>query len=134
MQWIAGATVTANNANGGERDQTINVFGGIKTGSGIAAQADYWTRDQDLADVTLNGYSVQASYTMAKSGSMQPGFVLRHSSVDFDAGGDETETVVGVNAYYADHNLKTQLQVTSFDDGLGGDDTTSIDLLFTLVF
>ena len=52
---------------------------------------------------------------------------------DDGAADDLTETVIGVNAYYADHNLKTQLQVSSFDDG-SSDDATSIDLLFTLVF
>ena len=70
---------------------------------------------------------------MAKSGSMQPGFVLRHSSISIDGAADDlTETVVGVNAYYDAHNLKTQLQVRNID--IGSDDATSIDLLFTLVF
>jgi hypothetical protein len=133
MQWITGATVTANNGLA-DNTQTINVFGGIKAGNGIAAQFDYWTRDLDAADTTDDGFSVQASYTMAKSGSMQPGFVLRHSNISIDGAADDlTETVIGVNAYYADHNLKTQLQVSSFDDG-SSDDATSIDLLFTLVF
>ena len=132
MQWITGATVTANNG-AADNTQTINVFGGIKAGNGIAAQFDYWTRDLDAADTTDDGFSVQASYTMAQSGNMQPGFVLRHSSISLDGvADDQTETVVGVNAYYAAHNLKTQLQVSSRDDGT--DDQTSLDLLFTLVF
>jgi len=144
MQWIAGATVTANNQVDGDSTQTVNVFGGFKSGNGLAAQFDYWTRDNDFAESDNNtptGYSVQASYTLAKMGSMQPGFVLRHSSIDFDldpAVDDVTETALGVNAYYAEHNLKTQLQVTSraFGDGAFGDslETTSLDLLFTLVF
>ena len=46
---------------------------------------------------------------------------------------DITEIVVGANAYYSAHNLKTQLQISSLDDG-SADDTTSLDLLFTLVF
>ena len=121
MQWITGATVTANNG-AADNTQTINVFGGIKAGNGIAAQFDYWTRDLDAADTTDDGFSVQASYTMAKSGSMQPGFVLRHSNISIDGAADDlTETVIGVNAYYADHNLKTQLQVSSFDDGSSDD-------------
>jgi len=132
MQWITGATLTANNG-AVDNTQTINVFGGIKAGNGIAAQFDYWTRDLDNADTTDDGFSVQASYTMAKSGSMQPGFVLRHSSISIDGAADDlTETVVGVNAYYDAHNLKTQLQVRNID--IGSDDATSIDLLFTLVF
>jgi len=136
MQWIAGATITANNGTvANDNDTTLNVFGGMKLGNGLAAQLDIWSRDADAADTTDDGYSLQASYTMAKSGSMQPGFVLRHSSVTIDDGDDATETALGVNAYYAAHNLKTQLQVTSSNaGGVADDDQLSLDLMFTLVF
>ena len=100
-----------------------------------AAQFDLWSRDQDVADTTDDGFTVQASYTLAKSGSMQPGFVARFSSVSLDGAEDATQIAIGANAYYAEHNLKTQLQVTLDDDGNDAtDDTTSLDLLFTLVF
>ena len=137
MQWIAGATVTADNGSvANDNSTTINVFGGLKTGSGIAAQVEWWTRDLDAGDTTDDGGYAQVSYTMAKSGSMQPGFVARWSTVAFDGGADLTEILVGANAYYSEHNLKTQLQVRSIntDTGAADSDATSIDLLFTLVF
>jgi len=132
MQWIAGATVTVDNG-AADDSQTINVFGGFKSGSGIAAQFDYWTRDLDNASTTDDGFSVQGSYTLAKSGAVQWGGVARFSSIGGDNFADDlTEIVVGANAYYAEHNLKTQIQVRNTDDGT--DDTNALDLLFTLVF
>ena len=132
MQWIAGATVTVDNG-AADDSQTINVFGGFKSGSGIAAQFDYWTRDLDNASTTDDGFSVQGSYTLAKSGAVQWGGVARFSSIGGDNFADDlTEIVVGANAYYAEHNLKTQIQVRNTDNGT--DDTNALDLLFTLVF
>ncbi len=132
MQWIAGATVTVDNG-AADDSSTINVFGGFKSGSGIAAQFDYWTRELDNASTTDDGFSVQGSYTLAKSGAVQWGGVARFSSIGGDNFADDlTEIVVGANAYYADHNLKTQIQVRNTDDGT--DDTNALDLLFTLVF
>ena len=135
MQWIAGATITADNGSvANDNSTTINVFGGLKMGNGLAAQLEWWTRDLDTADTSDDGGYAQVSYTLAKSGSMQPGFVARWSVVGGDSFADDiTEIVVGANAYYSEHNLKTQLQISSLDDG-SADDTTSLDLLFTLVF
>ena len=135
MQWIAGATITADNGSvANDNSTTINVFGGLKMGNGLAAQLEWWTRDLDAADTSDDGGYAQVSYTLPKSGNMQPGFVARWSVVGGDSFADDiTEIVVGANAYYSAHNLKTQLQISSLDDG-SADDTTSLDLLFTLVF
>jgi hypothetical protein len=143
MQWIGGATVTADN---GPTDNltTVNVFGGLKMGNGLAAQVEWWTRDADDADTSDNGGYAQISYTMAKSGSMQPGFVFRWGSIDHEAAAaalgvsdiEQTELVLGANAYYAEHNLKTQVQIRNVNTDVAGadGDVTSVDLLFTLVF
>ena len=143
MQWIGGATVTADN---GPNDNltTVNVFGGLKMGNGLAAQVEWWTRDADDADTSDNGGYAQISYTMAKTGSLQPGFVFRWGSIDHEAAAaalgvsdiEQTELVLGANAYYAEHNLKTQVQVRNVNTDVAGadGDVTSVDLLFTLVF
>ncbi len=136
MQWIAGATITVDNGAADDL-QTINVFGGLKAGNGLAAQAEYWTRDADNADTTDDGAHVQVSYTMAKSGSMQPGFVARYAMVDFDNGVEGNEFTLGVNAYYAAHNLKWQLEYASgATENFAADDieSSAIRLLCTVVF
>jgi hypothetical protein len=138
MQWIAGATVTVNNG-AADDTQTINAFGGFKFGNGLAAQVEYWTREMDNADLTDDGGYVQLSYTMAKSGSMQPGFVARFGTVNFEDTVDVEgpEFVLGANAYFADHNLKWQLQYASGTvENFAADDieSSSISLLCTVVF
>ncbi|MGC6486772.1 MAG: porin, partial [Planctomycetota bacterium] len=142
MQWITGATITAD--NGPDNLTTVNVFGGLKMGNGVAAQVEWWTRDADDADTSDNGGYAQISYTMAKAGSMQPGFVFRWGTIDHEAAAaalgvsdiEQTELVLGANAYYAEHNLKTQVQIRNVNTDVAGadGDNTSIDLLFTLVF
>jgi hypothetical protein len=135
QSWLAGATLTQDNAATGNF-MTINAFGGMKFGNGIAAQVEYWTQDEDNASTTDSGFYVQGSYTMAQGENWQPGFVARFSSIDQESLANEetTEILVGVNAYYAAHNLKTQLQVRQVSADLADTDTTSLDLLFTLVF
>ena len=132
--WIAGLTLTQDNAVADDF-MTINAFGGWKAGNGLALQAELWSRDADGADTTDSGLYVQASYTLAANGSMQPGFVARISQLDIDGAvdGEQSEVLVGVNAYYAAHNLKSQLQVRQTGDD-GDNDLTSLDLMFTLVF
>ena len=80
---------------------------------------------------------------MEKSGNMQPGFVARYTSVDWEsplgpgtADLEGTGMTLGVNAYYAAHNLKAQLQYSTLELDAGGatTDASSIDLLFTVVF
>jgi hypothetical protein len=141
LHWIAGGTITSANealANGGDA-MTINLFGGLKAGNGFAGQFEYWLRDNDDLNRDDAGFYGQVSYTLKKNegDKIQWGGVLRYSSADFD-GPEATEISGGVNAYYHEHNLKTQLQISSiqFDNAAGTEvsDTTSIDLLFTLVF
>ena len=138
-QWIAGATVTDDRRAGDNDLRTLNIFGGFKSGSGIAAQVEHWTREAEGPVSNANdgyGYYAQVSYTMAKSGSMQPGFVARFGSVDFDSGVQGDEFTLGVNAYYAAHNLKWQLEYANgTTEGLGDDiDSSAIRLLCTVVF
>ena len=142
MQWLTGLTITNDNG-AAENYQTINVYGGLKAGNGLAGQVEYWTRDADLGDTTDSGGYVQLSYTMEKSGNMQPGFVARYTTVDWEsplgagtADLEGTGMTLGVNAYYAAHNLKAQLQYSTLELETGGatTDASSIDLLFTVVF
>jgi hypothetical protein len=138
-QWIAGATVTADRRDDQDND-TINVFGGLKSGSGFAGQVEYWNRNQEDTDATDYGGYVQLSYTMAKSGSMQPGFVARFGTVNLDQVGENIEgpeLILGANAYFADHNLKWQLQYASGTvENFAAEDieSSSISLLCTVVF
>ena len=64
------------------------------------------------------------------------GFVARFGSVDFDSGVQGDEFTLGVNAYYAAHNLKWQLEYANgTTEGLGDDiDSSAIRLLCTVVF
>ena len=140
MQWLAGLTITNDNG-AADNFQTINAFGALKVGNGLAAQVEYWTRDADVSDLTDDGGYIQLSYTLEKMGDMQPGFVARYTTVDWEnpAGNNAdlegTGMTLGVNAYYAAHNLKAQLQYTQAElEGAVDDETSSIDLLFTVVF
>ena len=139
VRWIAGATLTSVNeslANGGDA-MTVNLFGGVKLAKGLAGQFESSLRDNDDLNRDDSGFYGQVSYTLAKTGKIQWGGVLRYGFIDFD-GPEATEIAGGVNAYYEGHDLKTQIQVRSIqvDNAAGTEvsDTTSIDLLFTLVF
>jgi len=142
-QWIAGATVTLDRRATDPVDQdneTANIFGGFKSGSGFAGQVEYWNRNQEDTDATDYGGYVQLSYTMAKSDSMQPGFVARFGTVNLDQVGENIEgpeLILGVNAYFADHDLKWQLQYASGTvENFAAEDieSSSISLLCTVVF
>jgi len=139
MQWIAGATVTVNNG-AADDTQTINVFGGLKAGNGLAAQVEYWTRDQDNANTTDDGGYAQVSYTFASMGSMQPGLVARYGFVNLETGAGDIEGpefTIGANAYYAAHNLKWQVEYASgTTENFIGDDieSSALRVLCTLVF
>jgi len=131
FSWILGATATQQNGQDDD-PMVINEFLGLKFGNGFAAQFEGFSLEGDVLSDAV-GANAQISYTLAKNGSWQPGFVARYSMVDVDGSADETtETAVGVNAYHDAHNLKTQLQVTNRD--VGTNDFTSLDLLFTVVF
>ncbi len=90
-------------------------------------------------DTDYGGY-VQLSYTMAKSGSMQPGFVARFGTVNLDQAGENfegPEFVLGASAYFAEHNLKWQLQYASgtVENFVAEDiESSSISLRCTVVF
>jgi hypothetical protein len=127
--WIAGASILMMN-EGDSDDQQINAFGAWKSGSGIAVQAEMFERDDDLDSRGVYG---QFSYTMAASGGVQYGAAARYSLVDVDDS-EVSELSVGINAYYAAHNLKTQLQVSQLDDDDADAGATTLDLLFTLMF
>jgi len=142
-QWIAGATVTLDRRATDPVDQdneTANIFGGFKSGSGFAGQVEYWNRNQEDTDATDYGGYVQLSYTMAKSDSMQPGFVARFGTVNLDQVGENIEgpeLILGVNAYFAVHDLKWQLQYASGTvENFAAEDieSSSISLLCTVVF
>lgn len=134
--------------------------GAFKSGSGIAGQAELFFRNDDPTqgggtDADSTGFYLQGSYTTAPKDGTQYGFVGRYSMVDFDNGaplfgmpaasgttglvgaGDVSEFQLGVNAYYHEHMLKTQLNYTfqSVSPDAGGDaDNHGIDIMFTLLF
>jgi hypothetical protein len=123
---------------------------------GISAQGEFFLRTDDPdvgADEDSTGFYAQAGYTLPKSGdsAMQWGFGLRYGMIDTDstvtyligipglAGspGDVSELTVGVNAFYHEHALKTQLDYTMQDvnPDVGADATNHIfRIQFTLLF
>lgn len=157
------AAGTAPDTVGTNKVQTINIYGSLKTGSGIAAQAEIYLREDEPrgANVTndSSGWYVQGSYTMEPGEGTQWGAAVRYAMLKFDDAnialapmgslsgmgtgygyqGDVSELTVGINAYYHKHKLKTQLnyvyQDISPDAGFGADLTNSgVDVMFTLLF
>ena len=158
MQPVVGATITAGTTpdqiGGTSKVQTINVFAGLKTGAGIAAQAEVWIREDEQRftnnDADSLGWYVQGSYTTKPGEGTQYGIGARWSMVTLDdpnpallarpslggtsslvsvlgATGDISEGSIGVNAYYHKHKLKSQLNYIYQDvspDG-GGSDLTN---------
>jgi hypothetical protein len=129
---------------------TGNAFLAGKSGRGVAAQAELFARSDDDGTATYDsmGFYLQASYTMPPGEGTQWGYVVRASSVDIEqftmnvgdaaiAPGKASELSVGLNAYYHQHRLKTQMMLTFLNqrpDGGTEVDSTSLDLLFTLMF
>ena len=142
MQWITGATITTDNGSvANDNNTTINLFGGLKFGNGLAAQAEYWSREFDNAGTTDDGGYAQVSYTFASTGSMQPGFVARYGFVNLERPGADDiegpEFTIGANAYYAAHNLKWQVEYASgtTENFLADDiESSAFRVLCTLVF
>lgn len=153
--YIAGVNVLVGNdaVPGGTADNemlTGNAFLAGKSGNGIAAQAELFVRSDDDGTVTSDsaGFYLQASYTMPPGEGAQWGYVVRASAVDIEqftmnigdvaiAPGKASELSFGLNAYYDQHRLKTQLMLTFLNqrpDGGAEVDSTSLDLLFTLMF
>lgn len=89
-------------------------------------------------DINADGYYVQGTYALNKSGdsALRYALGLRYSFVDAtELGGDEqTDISVVLDALYHGHNCKTQLEVTKRD--LDAADTTDyvLGVAFQLVF
>ena len=130
MQWIAGATITVDNG-AADDTQTINVFGGYKGGNGLAAQFDLWSRTWTTPTPRMTASRSRPPTWPSRATCSRVSCALL--DISLDGADDATQIAIGANAYYAEHNLKTQLQVTLDDDGNAADDD-SLDLLFTLVF
>lgn len=68
--------------------QSINLFAALKTGQGIAAQAEVWIREDEarFANTTADsmGWYGQASYTMPPGEGTQWGFGARLAMVEID--------------------------------------------------
>lgn len=94
--------------------------------------------DTVAGDVGADGYYVQGTYALGKSGdsALRYALGLRYSFVDAtELGGDEqTDISVVLDALYHGHNCKTQLEVTKRD--LDAADTTDyiLGVAFQLVF
>ena len=130
--------VTVNNAQVADKTETLNVFASVKTGSGIAAQGEYFKRQDELrfggTKADSSGWYAQGSFTTKPGEGTQWGFALRASQVKIsDVGaqilvlpsltgstntaatlaqqgtGEINEVSAGINAYYHKHKLKTQL-------------------------
>ena len=128
--WISGASILLIN-EGADEDSSINLYAGWKSGSGVAAQAEIFIREDETYD--SEGFYGQLSYTMPSTEGVQYGGAARYSMLDVD-GAEVSEISLGVNAYYHEHALKSQLQVSSVEaDRLDGD-IARFDLLFTLMF
>jgi hypothetical protein len=102
--------------------------------------------DNVAGSADLNGYYLQGTYALGKSGdsSLQWAVGLRYSFVDTTdfstaaTGTEVTDISVVVNALYHGHNCKTQFEVTKRDnepEGAGADTTDYIlGVAFQLVF
>jgi hypothetical protein len=166
MEPTAGANlfIGSDRVGGTEFDTfMVNVYAGAKFGNGVAAQGELWFRTDEPnggADADSTGWYLQGSYTTAPGSGTQWGFVGRIAMVDMSdanpllapvgmvasgaalagfATGDVLEIQAGVNAYYHEHKLKTQIMLTfqsvNVDTGGGADsDNLGVDLLTTLMF
>ncbi len=89
-------------------------------------------------DINADGYYVQGTYALNKSGdsALRYALGLRYSFVDTTelAGDEQTDISVVLDALYNGHNCKTQLEVTKRD--LDAADTTDyiLGVAFQLVF
>ncbi len=145
-----GAALTTTNKDVNQ----VNLFGAWKNGSGISAQAEIFSRTEELSsggtDSESTGWYVQGGCTTKPGNGSQYGFVGRLGMIDQDdanqvlmggpagipgagtarlgaAKGDVMEANVGVSQYYRKHSLKTQLMYTLYDTSVNGNsaaDTT----------
>jgi phosphate-selective porin len=117
---------------------------------GFQVMGEWFDSSADTDNVTtsadLNGYYLQGTYALGKSGdsSLQWAVGLRYSFVDTTdfstaaTGTEITDISVVVNALYHGHNCKTQFEVTKRDNEPEGTvaDTTDyiLGVAFQLVF
>jgi hypothetical protein len=128
----------------GDNEATaINVYGAIKTGAGLAAQAELFWRTDDFesggtsTEADSFGWYAQGSYTLPPGEGTQWGLAARLGMVNFDDSnailmprpgqpymgtvfqdgfqGDVLELNIAANAYYHKHKLKTQIAYTLMD-------------------
>lgn len=162
VDWGAGAGFFLGNEKLGTSDvesTSINLNAWLKT-KGIAVSGEWFSREDDNDDVAgsedSDGWQIQASYTTAPA-STQYGFVAGLSGIDLDGNGagagnvtvltgtplgstsgDVLELILGVNMYYHEHNMKTQLAYVYQDidsDVAAGDASNDLIILeFQLIF
>lgn len=113
---------------------------------GFQVIGEYYMADVEAdaagaTDVSVDGYYVQGTYALGKSGdsAMRYALGLRYSFVDSTElgaglGDEQTDISVVLDALYSGHNCKTQLEVTKRD--LDAADTTDyiLGVAFQLVF
>lgn len=113
---------------------------------GFQVMGEYYTAAAEpdttgSTDITIDGYYVQGSYALGKSGdsNLRYALGLRYSFLDTTElgallGDEQTDISVVLDALYSGHNCKTQLELTKRD--LDAADTTDyiLGVAFQLVF
>lgn len=113
-------------------------------GNGLTAQAEYYSRTDELAagDVDTDGWFVAGTYTLPKSAdsSVQWGFGARYTMATEEsltaADTDTSEFAVVVNAFYHGHAAKTQIELARQDVEQGNVDASAniIRVQFQILF
>jgi hypothetical protein len=165
MQSTLGANLYIGNEKIGAADvesTNINIYAGLKTGGGLAAQGEVWLRNDDVdggTDADSTGWYAQGSLTTKPmDDATQWGFALRVAMVSFDdapvlvaapslegasvptalaAAGDVFEINGAISAYYHQHALKTQFGYTyqQVDPDAGtSEDNHAIEVMVTTKF
>ncbi|MCY2957730.1 MAG: hypothetical protein NT107_11915 [Planctomycetota bacterium] len=130
----------------GDDVTTYNLNTAWMFGSGFTAQAEFFSRADDLANTVTRdkeGYYGMLTYTLAKAGNsdMQWGVGVRYSSVELvnvattntDVSANEFSIVA--NAFYHGHACKTQIELTTVDtDNSNTTGSTDNDYLVRVQF
>ncbi|GDY03716.1 hypothetical protein LBMAG49_30450 [Planctomycetota bacterium] len=123
----------------GDDVTTYNLNTAWMFGSGFTAQAEFFSRADNLANNTATrdteGYYGMLTYTLAKAGNsdMQWGVGVRYSSVELvDVANTTTdlsanEFSIVANAFYHGHACKTQIELTTVDTDNSSSATSSTD-------
>ena len=144
---MIGNEVVANGTNDiGDDVTTYNLNTAWMLGSGFTAQAEFFSRADDLANTVTRdteGYYGMLTYTLAKAGNsdMQWGVGVRYSSVELvDVATTNTdlsanEFSIVANAFYHGHACKTQIELTTVDtDNSNAPSSTDNDYLVRVQF